>query len=100
MKGSSIEGLWVILVADPDEQARKVPLLARTKSGLYLLAWKTGLGARKFLADTRLGGAEERLVVRANLDEVTRFVNGRGVAGVIVDYDAEHNTYRDAGLVY
>jgi hypothetical protein len=97
VRGTSIEGLWVVLVP---EDGDKVPMLARTGSSLYLLTFGNGGTARKFIADRGLEGAEPRLVVSANLGEIVSYVNRRGVTAIVVDYDAETNTYRDAGLVY
>lgn len=96
VKGSSLEGLWVVLVPEDGE---KVPLLARAGDGLYLLAFKSGVYARNFIAQKGLEGAEERMVVRANLAAFTRYMNERGVSGVLIDYDAATNTYRDADLL-
>jgi hypothetical protein len=98
VKGSSIEGLWVILV---QEEGNKVPMLARAGNGLYLLAFRTGYTARKFMTDSQLpAGAEPRMVVSANLPEIMAIIAGKSLAGVLIDYDAATNTYKEAGLVY
>src|SRR5262249_1259492 len=81
--------------------AGKTPMLARAGSGLYLLAFRTGFTARKFMADGKLPtGAEPRMVVGAILPQVLAAVSGKGVAGVLVDYDFTTNPYREAGLRY
>ncbi len=97
VKGSSIEGLWVILV---DENGAKVPMLARAGNGLYVLAFRTAVTARKFVSDSNLPEAEPRMVVASNLAEIMAAIQGRGVSGVLIDYDASTNTYKDAGLMY
>jgi hypothetical protein len=98
VKGSSIEGLWVILVAD---DSGKTPMLARAGNGLYLLAFRTGFTARKFITDGQVpAGAEPRMVVGANLQEVLASVAGKDVQGVLIDYDYSTNTYKEAGLMY
>jgi hypothetical protein len=103
VRGSSIENLWVILV--PEEGATgiggKTPMLARAGSGLYLLAFRTGFTARKFMTDGGLpAGAEPRMVVGSILQQILGAVAGKDVAGVLVDYDFTTNTYREAGLMY
>jgi hypothetical protein len=97
VRGGSIEGLWVVLV---DQEEDKVPLLARAGNGLYLLAFRDGQRARRFIADSELDAAEARLVVKSNLAMVLAALETQHAAGVLVDYDARTNTYREAGLVY
>jgi hypothetical protein len=97
VKGSSLSGLWVILV---EEEGAKTPMLARAGNGLYLLAFRTGFTARKFVTDRGLENAEPRMVVNANLAEVVESLTRRGANGVLIDYDATNNTYKEAGLVY
>jgi len=103
VRSSSIENLWVILV--PDESASglagKTPMLARAGSGLYLLAFRTGFTARKFMTEGQIpAGAEPRMVVGSVLPQILSAVSGKDVAGVLVDYDFTTNTYREAGLMY
>lgn len=97
VKGSSLAGLWVILV---EENGAKVPMLARAGNGLYLLAFKTGFSARKFVTDQGLQDAEPRMLVPGSLAELLEGLKERGASGVLVDYDATSNTYKEAGLVY
>jgi hypothetical protein len=98
VRGGSIEGLWVVLV---DEEDRKVPLLARAGNGLYLLAFGDGQKARKFIVDQGIDdSAEARLVVKSNLPGVLAALEEKKASGVLVDYDAATNTYREAGLVF
>jgi hypothetical protein len=97
VKGSSIENLWVILVA---EGSGKTPMLARAGDGLYLLAFRTGFTARKFMTDSGMGDAEPRMVVGSVVPQILAGVEGKGVTGVLVDYDFTTHTYREAGLMY
>jgi hypothetical protein len=105
VKGSSIENLWVILV--PEEADRgpgingKIPMLARAGNGLYLLAFRTGFTARKFMTEGHLAqGAEPRMVVGSILAQILSTLAGKDIAGVLVDYDFTTNTYREAGLMF
>jgi hypothetical protein len=97
VKGASLSGLWVILV---DEEGRKTPMLARAGNGLYLLAFRTGFTARKFVSEKALTNAEPRLLVTSNLPEIVATLDNKQIAGVLIDYDATSNTYKEAGLVY
>src|SRR6266568_5503306 len=103
VKGSSIENLWVILV--PDESGAgingKTPMLARAGNSLYLLAFRTGFTARKFMTQGSLpADAEPRLVVGSIVPQILASLVGKDVAGVLIDYDFTTNTYREAGLMY
>jgi hypothetical protein len=97
VKGASLSGLWVILV---EEEGRKIPMLARAGNGLYLLAFRTGFTARKFVSEKGLTDAEPRLLVTSNLPEIVATLDTKQIAGVLIDYDATSNTYKEAGLVY
>jgi hypothetical protein len=97
VKGSSLEGLWIILVAEGDQ---KVPMLARAGNGLYLLAFRTGFTARKFTADSKLADAEPRMVVPSSARDILAYLARQQAAGVLIDYDATTNTYKEAGMVY
>ena len=99
VKGSSIENLWVILVSEAG-LASKTPMLARAGDGLYLLAFRTGFTARKFMTDSGLQGAEPRMVVGPVLPQIMASVAGKEITGVLVDYDFSTHTYREAGLMY
>jgi hypothetical protein len=99
VKGSSIENHWVILVPEAGDGA-KTPMLARAGDGLYLLAFRTGFTARKFMTDSGLQGAEPRMVVGSILPQILASVAGKGITGVLVDYDFSTHTYREAGLMY
>jgi hypothetical protein len=76
-------------------------MLARAGSGLYLLAFRTGFTARKFMTEGQIpAGAEPRMVVGSIAPQVIASVSGKDVAGVVVDYDFTTNTYREAGLMF
>jgi hypothetical protein len=110
VRGSSIENLWVILV--PEDAGTtgdavavaingKTPMLARAGNGLYLLAFRTGFTARKFMTEGHLpAGAEPRMVVGSILPQIVGAVAGKDIAGVLIDYDFTTNTYREAGLMF
>ena len=107
VKGSSIENLWVILVPESGPEGAvsglsgKTPMLARAGSGLYLLAFRTGFTARKFMTEAQTqAGAEPRMVVGSILPQILSSLTGKDIAGVLVDYDFSTNTYREAGLIY
>jgi hypothetical protein len=106
VKGSSIENLWVLLVAEtgttagPGPGQVKTPMLARAGDGLYLLAFRTGFTARKFMTDSGVQGAEPRMVVGSVVPQILSSVEGKSVAGVLVDYDFTTNSYREAGLLF
>ena len=97
VKGSSIENLWVLLVT---EASGKTPMLAKAGDGLYLLGFRTGFTARKFMTDSGVHGAEPRMVVGSVVPEILASVAGKGITGVLVDYDFTTNAYREAGLIY
>ena len=102
-KGASIEGLWVILVSDEGQGEQKTPMLARAGNGLYLLGFRTAFTARKWVTESTAAlppGAEPRMVVGANLAEIMTQLRAKQVSGVVVDYDAITNTYKEAGLIY
>ena len=97
VKGSSIENLWVLLV--PEGQG-KTPMLASAGGGLYLLAFRTGFTARKFMTDSGQTSAEPRMVVGAIASEILTNAGSKNVSGVLVDYDFTTNSYREASLMY
>lgn len=99
---SVLEGLWVLLVdneghlgvADADG---RVPMMARAGDDqTYLLGFKNVAKARQFLAAAALEGAEPRMVVRGNRDEILRIAQSAHVAGVLVDYDPATGAYAAA----
>jgi len=97
VRGSSLEGLWVILVA---ENGNKVPLMAKAGNGTYLLAFRTGFTARKLMVDRVVSDGEPRLILKHNIAELIGQSLVQSLAGVLIDYDAQTNKYREAGLMY
>ena len=97
--GAALEGLWVILVANEGQLPiadadGRVPVMA--KSGdvdAYLLVWKNVAKARAFVAAAELEGAEPRLVVRSNREELVKIARAAHAIGVLVDYDAQTQQY-------
>lgn len=92
-QSSPIDGLWVLLVPEGNE---KVPMVARSANGIFLLAFRTGHGARKFMSDSSIDGAEPRMVLAASAPRVLDLATGRGASAVLVDYDAATQNYRSA----
>ena len=100
-KGGSIDGLWVLLVTEDETKDGKTPMLARAGNGLYLLGFRTAFTARKFMTDSQLPTSiEPRMLVGANVAEIMGQIRSKQVAGVLVDYDATTNTYKEASLLY
>ena len=102
---SVLEGLWVLLVdnegqlglADADG---RVPMMARAGDDqTYLLGFKNVAKARAFLVASSLDGAEPRMVVRGNRDEILRIAQSARCAGVLVDYDPTTGAYAAASAL-
>jgi hypothetical protein len=97
-----LEGLWVLLVANegqlPTADADgRVPMMAKAgDDAAYLLAFKNVFKARQFLVATDADGAEARMVVRGNREEMLRIARSAGAAGVLVDYDPATGQYASA----
>ena len=96
---AGLEGLWVLLVSNDGElevqdPAGRVPVMARAGDDhTYLLAFKNVAKARQFLAHQELDGAEPRMVVRGNRDDILRIARSVGVVGTLVDYDPSTQQY-------
>ena len=87
---SALEGLWVLLVDNE-------PMIARAGDDrTYVLGFKNVAKAKQFIDATALEGAQPRMVVRGNKDELLRIAQSAGVAGVLVDYDPATNGYAAA----
>jgi hypothetical protein len=97
-----LEGLWVLLVANegqlPTADADgRVPMMAKAgDDAAYLLAFKNVFKARQFLISTDAEGAEPRMVVRGNREEMLRIARSAGAAGVLLDYDPSTGQYASA----
>ena len=90
---SGLDGLWVLLINNEGELATqdaegRVPVMARTGTEqTYLLVFKNVVKARQFVTASALDGAEPRMVVRANRDDVVRIAKSAGACGTLLDYD-------------
>jgi hypothetical protein len=65
----------------------------------YLLVFKNVAKARQFVIASALDGAEPRMVVRGNRDDIVRIAKSAGVIGTLVDYDAETQKYATTGAL-
>jgi hypothetical protein len=99
---STLDGLWVLLVQNEGEiaahdPAARVPVMARTGNDqTYLLVFKNVFTARQFVAAQELEGAEPRMVVRGNRDDILRIAKSVGVVGTLLDYDPSTQKYAAA----
>jgi hypothetical protein len=82
--------MWVLLV-DRD------PVMARAGDNQnYLLVFKNVVKARQFLAAQDVDGAEPRMVVRGNRDDIVAIARSQGAAGTLLDYDPSTQAYASA----
>jgi len=101
----NLAGLWVLLVQNDGELQTqdadgRVPVMARAGNDqTYLLVFKNVVKARQFVASQELDGAEPRMVVRGNRDEVVRIAKSAGVVGTLVDYDPTTQQYAATGAL-
>jgi hypothetical protein len=99
---TAIEGLWVLLIANEGEltaqdAAGRVPVMCRAGNDqTYLLVFKNVVKARQFVASTSLDGAEPRMVVKGNRDDIVRIAKSAGVVGTLLDYDPSTQQYAAA----
>lgn len=97
-----LAGLWVLLVQNEGELATqdadgRVPVMCRAGNDqTYLLVFKDVAKARKFVSTSALEGAEPRMVVRGNQDEIFRIARSAGVVGTLLDYDPTTQKYAAA----
>jgi hypothetical protein len=95
-------GLWVVLVDNQGELAAqdadgRVPVLARAGNDqTYLLVFKNVVKARQFAVAQDLDGAEPRMVVRGNREDILRIARSAGVVGTLLDYDPATQKYAAA----
>ena len=98
----TLDGLWVLLVSNEGElmaqdAAGRVPVMARAGNDqTYLLVFKNVVKARQFVSSSNLEGAEPRMVVRGNRDDIIRIARSAGVVGTLLDYDPSTQQYADA----
>ena len=101
----ALGGLWVLLVQNDGELATqdndgRVPVMARAGNDqTYLLAFKNVVTARQFVAAQDLAGAEPRMVVRGNREDIVRIAKSAGVVGTLIDYDPATQKYAAAGAL-
>ena len=94
-----LSGLWVLLIQNEGELATqdadgRVPVLARAGNDqTYLLVFKNVAKARQFVTVQSLDGAEPRMVVRGNRDDIVRIAKSAGVVGTMLDYDPTTQKY-------
>ena len=97
----TLEGLWVLLVSNEGElsvqdAAGRVPVMARAGNDqTYLLVFKNMVKARQFVASSQIEGAEPRMVVRGNREDIIRIARSAGVVGTLLDYDPSTQKYAD-----
>jgi len=90
MISSGIDGMWVLLVEND-------PVMARAGDNQnYLLVFKNVMKARQFVAASDLDGAQPRMVVRGNRDEIVRNARASGATGTLLDYDPTTQQYASA----
>jgi hypothetical protein len=95
----AIDGLWVLLVSNDGEltaqdSAGRVPVMCRAGNDqTYLLVFKNVGKARQFVTDASLDGAEPRMVVKANKEDIVRIAKSAGVVGTLLDYDPSTQKY-------
>jgi hypothetical protein len=96
-----LDGLWVLLVSNEGElmaqdAAGRVPVMARAgNEQTYLLVFKNVVKARQFVSTSNLEGAEPRMVVRGNRDDIIRIARSAGVVGTLLDYDPSTQQYAE-----
>jgi hypothetical protein len=101
----ALSGLWVLLVNNDGELKAqdndgRVPVMARAGNDqTYLLVFKNVVKARQFLAAQDLDGAEPRMVVRGNRDDIVRIAKSAGVVGTLVDYDPTTQKFASTGAL-
>jgi hypothetical protein len=98
----TLDGLWVLLVSNEGEltaqdAAGRVPVMARAGNDqTYLLVFKNVIKARQFVSNSNLEGAEPRMVVRGNREDIIRIARSAGVVGTLLDYDPSTQKYAAA----
>jgi hypothetical protein len=103
----TLDGLWVLLVSNDGElqaqdAAGRVPVMCRAGNDqTYLLVFKNVVKARQFVAATGsdLDGAEPRMVVKGNRDDIVRIAKSAGVVGTLLDYDPSTQQYAEATVL-
>ena len=97
----NLDGLWVLLISNEGELAAqdaagRVPVMARAGNDqTYLLVFKNVVKARQFVSNSNLEGAEPRMVVRGNREDIVRIAKSAGVIGTMLDYDPSTQKYAE-----
>jgi len=97
-----LDGLWVLLVNNEGElteqdSAGRVPVMCRAgNEQTYLLVFKNVAKARQFVATSEIDGAEPRMVMRGNRDDIVRIAKTAGATGTLLDYDPSTQQYAAA----
>jgi hypothetical protein len=96
--GSVLDGLWVLLIANEDQLPTadadgRVPMMAKSGDTAYLLGFKTVVKARQFLTSQGIEGAEPRMVVRGNRDDMVRIAQSANAQSVLIDYEPANQSY-------
>ena len=105
MTTPGLTNLWVLLVNNDGELKAqdndgRVPVMARAGNDqTYLLVFKNVVKARQFVTAHALDGAEPRMVVRSNREDIVRIAKSAGVVGTLVDYDATTQKYAATGAL-
>ncbi len=105
MDPTPLTNLWVLLVHNDGELTTqdadgRVPMMARAGNDqTYLLVFKNVVKARQFLTAQDVGGAEPRMVVRANHADIVRIARSAGVVGTLLDYDPRTQKYASTGAL-
>jgi hypothetical protein len=100
-----LTNMWVLLVQNDGELTTqdadgRVPMMARAGDDqTYLLVFKNVVKARQFLSAQDVDGAEPRMVVRANHDDIVRIARSAGVVGTLLDYDPTTQKYASTGAL-
>ena len=101
----ALAGLWVLLVNNEGELKAqdndgRVPVMARAGNDkTYLLVFKNMVKARQFISASELTGAEPRMVVRGNRDDIVRIAQSAGAAGTLLDYDPTTHKFASTGAL-
>jgi hypothetical protein len=101
----ALAGLWVLLVNNEGELTTqdndgRVPVMARAGNDqTYLLVFKNVVKARQFVVTSDLTGAEPRMVVKGNRDDIVRIAKSAGVVGTLLDYDPSTQKYASTGAL-
>jgi hypothetical protein len=104
-RNATVDGLWVLLVNNDGELTSqdadgRVPVMARAGNDqTYLLVFKNVAKARQFVTSSAMEGAEPRMVVRGNRDDIVRIAKSAGVVGTLLDYDPSTQAFAGTGAL-